>query len=63
MGEMFHNFMLEEHLQAYMGVDFGQFKFDPLELKGLTSLLYTSVEREEILNWHNGSECRWRKVD
>ena len=52
MGEMFHNFVLEEHLQEYMGVDFTQFEFDPLELKGMASLLTRSVEHEESLTWH-----------
>ena len=39
VGGMLHNFMSEEHLQAYMGVDLSRFKFAPLEFKGLISLL------------------------
>ena len=39
MSEMCHNFVLEEELQPYVGVDFEQFQFDLIELKGLTGLL------------------------
>ena len=34
VGEMFHNFVLEEELQPYVGVDFEQFNFNPKELNG-----------------------------
>ena len=39
VGEMFDNFILEEGLQPYVGVDFDQFHFDQIELKGLTNIL------------------------
>ena len=66
VGEMFHNFMLEESLQPYVGVDFKQFNFDPLELKGLTSLLSSTTQQEEILTWHemilNAGGERWTRM-
>ncbi len=66
VGEMFHNFMLEEDLQPYVGVDFEQFDFDPSELKGLSSLLSKTEKQEEILTWtemiNNAGGERWTRM-
>ena len=35
ISEIFHNFVLEDKIQPYIGVEFPQFYFDPKNLKGL----------------------------
>ena len=66
VGERFHNFMLKEDLQPYMGVDFEQLDFEPSELKGLTRLLMKAEEREEVLTWadmiNNTGGERWTRM-
>ena len=66
VGEMFHNFMLEEDLQPYVGVDFEQFGFNPKELKGVTSMLTKQVQHEELATWHEMIQCaggeRWTRM-
>ena len=45
VGKMFHNFVLEDELQPYIGVEFNQFHFDPKDLKGLEILLSKATQR------------------
>ena len=44
VSEMFHNCVLEDELQLYVGVEFNQFHFDPNDLKELETLLSTTTQ-------------------
>ena len=44
VSEMFHDFVLEDELQLYVGVEFNQFHFDPNDLKELETLLSTTTQ-------------------
>ena len=66
VGEMYHNFILEEELQPYVGVDLEQFQFDLTELKGLKGLLSKTRVDQEIMTWNEmlqgaGGE-RWTRM-
>ena len=61
--EMFHTFMLEEGLQPYVRVNFGQFDFDPSELRELASLLMKVKERDEVFTWVEMKRYRRGKMD